>query len=182
MSIASAPERLPDLELHFRALPGVSEAALMEEILAGVADGSRDIEIDGPHGNVCVDGPVAQDLLLIAGGSGITQCLSIASHLKYARQTHSVRLLWSVTAANQSYVDEELRGYAPWLHYTPLVDAPNSQNAAVIWLRRQPTLRYDRVIISGGPGFVYAVADALTEIGARVASVESDVFSYAPRR
>ncbi len=181
MSIASAPERLPHLELHFRALPGVSEAALMEEILAGVADGSRDITIEGPFGSVCVDGPIEHDLLLIAGGSGIAQCLAITAHLRYVRQTHEVRLVWSAARADQFYADEELRGCAPWLRYTPLVDAPNSENAAVVWLRRQPTLRYDRVIISGGPGFVYAVADALTEIGAHVASVESDVFSYAPR-
>ncbi len=90
--------------------------------------------------------------------------------------------MWSATRADQFYADEELRGYAPWLRYTPVVDAPNSENAAVVWLRRQPELRYDRVIISGGPGFVYAVADALNELGIPADAVESDVFSYAPRR
>ena len=93
MSIASAPERLPQLELHFRPLPGVPEAQLMDEILLDTADGSRDITIDGPFGNVCVDGPVEQELLLIAGGSGIAQCRGIATHLRHARQTRDVQLL-----------------------------------------------------------------------------------------
>jgi NAD(P)H-flavin reductase len=183
MSIASAPERLPHgLVLHFRALPGVSDAALMEEILARVTHGSRDVEIEGPFGNVCVDGPNEQDLLLLAGGSGIAQVLAIASHLRHTGQTREVRLVWSAARADHFYADEELRSYAPWLRYTPVVDAPNSDNAAVVWLRRQPELRYDRVIISGGPGFVYAVADALNELGVPADAVESDVFSYAPRR
>jgi NAD(P)H-flavin reductase len=181
MSIASAPERLPQLELHFRSLRGVPEAQLMDEILLGAADGSRDVAIEGPFGNVCVDGPVENGLLLIAGGSGIAQCRGIAAHLRHARQTRDVQLLWSVTAPSQLYCDEELRGFAPWLQYTALIDAPNSQNAAVVWLRRTAPPQADRIIISGGPGFVYAVADALTEIGAPVASVESDVFSYAQR-
>lgn len=188
MSIASAPERLPQLELHFRALPGVPEAQLMNEILLGAADGSRDVAIDGPLGNVCVDGPVEDDLLMIAGGSGIAQCRGIAAHLESVGQTRAVHLLWSVTAASQLYCDEELRGFAPWLRYTALIDAPNSESAVVVWLRSAASSQLldsgagARVIISGGPGFVYAVADALSDIGATVTSVESDVFSYAPRQ
>ena len=82
MSIASAPERLPQVELHFRGMPGVPEAQLMAEIL----DGAPDVHIEGPHGAVCVDGPIDEDLLLIAGGSGIAQCRAIVTHLRHAGQ------------------------------------------------------------------------------------------------
>lgn len=182
MSIASAPELLPRLELHYRPLPGVPEAALMNELLVAAANGSHDLLIEGPFGDVFVDGPAEDDLLLIAGGSGIAQCRSIIAHLRSTRQTHDVRLLWSVTAADQLYCDDELREFASWLHYVPLIDTPGAENAAVVWLRRLVGDVRGRIIISGGPGFVYAVVDLLEDVSATGALVESDAFSYAPRR
>lgn len=177
MSIASAPDRLPQLELHYRPLPGVPEAALMNELL----DGSRSLSIEGPHGDVRFDGPYDGDLLLIAGGSGISQCRAIIEHLRERKQAHRVRLVWSVTQSDQLYCDAELRAFARWLEYVPLVDAPNSENAAIVWLRTAELPRSGRIVVSGGPGFVYAVADVLRAIGVGTAVIESDVFSYAPR-
>jgi CDP-4-dehydro-6-deoxyglucose reductase len=181
MSIASAPERLPHLELHFRALPGVPDAALMIELLDTAANDSREITIDGPMGAVFVNGPTDADLLLIAGGSGIAQCRAIVEHLCFVRQRRDVSLLWSVTHADQLYCGAELEGLAPWLRYTSRVDS-NGENAAVAWLRDHVAKIDGRVIVSGSPGFVYAVNDALDAIGVSPASIESDVFSYAPRR
>lgn len=177
MSIASSPHRLPRLELHYRPLPGVPEAALMNELLAAASD----VSIDGPHGDVCFDGPSAEDLLLIAGGSGIAQGRAIVDQLRSSGQRHRVRLVWSVTAADQLYCDAELRTFARWLEYISVVDVPGAENAAVAWLRNAAPPRSGRVVVSGGPGFVYAVVDVLKAIASPGVSIESDVFSYAPR-
>lgn len=177
MSIASAPDHLPRLELHYRPLPGVPEAALMNELL----DGARALSIDGPHGDVRFDGPHADELLLIAGGSGLSQCRAIVDHLRERKQTRRVRLLWSVTRVDQLYCDAELRAFAPWLDYIAVVDVPNSENAAVAWLRYAALPQSGRIVVSGGPGFVYAVEDVLRANGVGSAVIESDVFSYAPR-
>jgi CDP-4-dehydro-6-deoxyglucose reductase, E3 len=177
MSIASGPDRLPQLELHYRPLPGVPEAALMNELL----DGSRSLSIEGPYGDVRFDGPSDDDLLLIAGGSGISQCRAIIDHLRERQQTHRVRLMWSVTHAGQLYCDAELRAFAKWLDYEPVVDVPNSENAAIEWLRKAALPQSGRIVVSGGPGFVHAVVDVLRAIGVGDAAIESDVFSYAPR-
>jgi CDP-4-dehydro-6-deoxyglucose reductase len=177
MSIASAPDRLPQLELHYRPLPGVPEAALMNELL----EGARDLSIEGPYGDVRFDGPYEDDLLLIAGGSGISQCRAVIDHLRERKQTHGVRLIWSVAQADQLYCDTELRAFARWLEYVPVVDAPNSESAAIVWLRTAQLPRSGRILVSGGPGFVYAVVDVLRTLGVGSAVIESDVFSYAPR-
>ncbi len=131
MSIASAPDHLPRLELHYRALPGVADAALMDELL----DGRQDLSIDGPDGAVRFDGRHTAELLLIAGGSGISQCRAIVDHLHRCGQSDPVRLVWSVTQPNQLYCDAELRAFAPWLDYLGVVDVPNAENAAITWLR-----------------------------------------------
>jgi CDP-4-dehydro-6-deoxyglucose reductase len=179
MSIASAPERLPRLELHFRPLPGVADAALMLEL---VDRDAIELSIEGPFGDVRVRGPLDGDLSLFAGGSGVSQCRSIVEHLRSVGQARPVRLVWSATRADQLYCDAELRGFADWLDYTPLVDSPDRPNAAVAWLDAvRPPLR-GRIVVAGGPGFVYAVVDALERIGVGDATIESDVFAYAPRK
>lgn len=177
MSIASAPEYLPGLELHYRPLPGVAEAALMNDLLQ-LPD---ELPIEGPFGNVHTNGPLDEDLLLIAGGSGIAQCRAILHHLRHTTHSRAVTLVWSVTQSNQLYCDAELRHFAPWLRYEAVVDTPDAKNAATAWLRTQPPKTAGRIIVSGGPGFVYAVVDTLEELGATGVSIESDVFSYAPR-
>jgi CDP-4-dehydro-6-deoxyglucose reductase len=177
MSIASAPERLPELELHYRPLPGAPEAALMNELL----DADNELSIEGPLGDVHVAGPLDDDLLLIAGGSGISQCRAILEHLRHTEHTRDVTLVWSVTQRDHLYADADLGLFAPWLKYEPVVDSPQAPSAVLRWLRTHPLPTSGRVIVSGSPGFVYAVADAMNELGASGVTVESDVFSYAPR-
>jgi CDP-4-dehydro-6-deoxyglucose reductase, E3 len=177
MSIASAPERLPLLDLHFRPLPGVAEAASMLQLLERSHEA---LALDGPYGDVFVDGPLTTDLALFAGGSGISQCRSIVEHLLDVGQSGRVRLVWSVTQADQLYCDVELRHFSRWLDYTPLVDSQECPNAAVAWIDATKPALSGRIVVAGGPGFVYAVVDALERIG-HDAVIESDVFAYAPR-
>lgn len=179
MSIASAPERIPELELHYRPLAGVAEAELMNELL----DGGTELSIEGPFGDVRVAAPLIEDLLLIAGGSGISQCRAILEHLRHAEHSRSVTLVWSVTQREHLYADAELRSFASWLNYEAVVDSPQATSAVLSWLRTRALPTSGRIIISGGPGFVHAVSDTLNElgVGATNVTIESDVFSYAPR-
>ena len=177
MSIASSPHRLPALQLHYRPLPGVPEAALMNELIASASQ----LRLDGPHGKVCFEGTDDDELLLIAGGTGISQCCAIVDHLDHARRIRRATLVWSVASADQLYCDARLRACAGWLDYVAVIDQPNRENAAIAWLRGAPLPRSGRLVVSGGPGFVYAVVDVLMSLGIPQHSIESDVFSYAPR-
>jgi CDP-4-dehydro-6-deoxyglucose reductase len=168
------------LELHYRPTPGVAAAELMNDLLARAPIGTE-WTVDGPHGNVVVEGPTSDALWLIAGGTGIAQCCGIADHLDCGAQNKPVTLLWSVTDPAQLYCDSQLRAFTRWLLYRPLVDAPGTPNAAAVWLRCTDVTVRGRVILSGGPGFVYAVEEVLRDIAIEGTSIESDVFSYAPR-
>jgi len=153
----------------------------MDDLLAQASADSAELKLDGPHGNVTVEGPTPEALWLIAGGTGIAQCYCIVDHLNRVAQSEPVHLLWSVTNAAQLYCDSQLRASASWLSYQPLVDVPGSSNAAAAWLRKTDAAVRGRVILSGSPGFVYAVDDVLRKIAVPGTSVESDVFSYAQR-
>ena len=171
MSIASAPERLPQLELHFRALPGVAEAQLMDEILHGAADGSRDIAIDGPlrqrlrrrprRARPAADrGRVGHRAMSRDRGASAVRAAdarrasAVERHRGESavlrRRTARICAVAALHGADRCAEFGECRRRAGY--------------AGSIAHRRASGRR---VIISGGPGFVYAVADALTEIGAR---------------
>jgi len=178
LSIASAPRRLPALELHYRSTPGSSEAARLDELLK---DAARTLQIDGPHGDVYVDEPPVTELWLIAGGTGVAQAFGIVEHLRGETSQVPVHLIWSVAAQTELYCEADLRDVADWVDFRSLVDAAPHGNAAVHWLRQCNAPPRGRIILCGGPGFVYAVADALSALGVAPPALESDVFGYAPR-
>ncbi len=62
-----------------------------------------------------------------------------------------------------------------------MIDSPQATSAVLAWLRTHALPTSGRIIVSGGPGFVHAVVDTLNELGATNVTIESDVFSYAPR-
>jgi CDP-4-dehydro-6-deoxyglucose reductase len=179
-SIASAPERLPEIELHFRPQPGAPEdAAAVREVLLGTA-----IDVDGPFGDVVVRAPTPHPLVLVAGGTGVGQCLGILEHLARSRQVDPVHLLWSVSAPGHLYGIAGLESLAArhrWFSFDALVDADDRRSAACTRLESLTIPANATVIVSGGPGFVYAVIDTLATRSGRPERVCSDVFAYAPR-
>jgi len=178
-SIASGPHRLPELELHFRPLPGNEEAALMNELLRPEAT----VWFDGPNGDVHVATSTSRPLWLFAGGTGVSQALSIASFLATTSQRLPVRLVWSVVRRKDLYCETELRAFEKrhWFRFEPVIDAPgDTANAAVRFIEqhRDDIATDARILISGGPGFVRSVADGLAAHGIERARLESDMFSY----
>jgi NAD(P)H-flavin reductase len=177
-SLASAPERLPEIEIHFRPLPGRPEATALLALLTR----GDELTIDGPFGDVSVRGPTRVPLVLCAGGSGIGQCLAIVEHLTHCAQRLPVRLVWSVREARHLYGIERLREWQrrhAWFAFDTWIDAGDRNGACDALEEKRPPGDAE-VIVSGGPGFVYAVTDTLAACGFR-GSVRSDVFAYAPR-
>jgi CDP-4-dehydro-6-deoxyglucose reductase, E3 len=188
LSIASGPRRLPELHLHYRSTPGVREAAWMDELLAA----GNPLNIRGPSGNVCLPDDPATPLLLIAGGTGISQVCAMLDELSIVRSRAPVHVLWCADSDDDLYCRmdlEQLR--APWLRIECVADARrDAENAG---LRRIAGLgamtsghaEADRpapwTLLAGSPGFVHAACDALAATGVEQARLHSDVFAWAPR-
>jgi NAD(P)H-flavin reductase len=167
LSIASAPRRLPELHLHYQSTPGVPEAARMDAALAG----SDTLTIHGPAGAVHLPQPLPGPALLVAGGTGAAQSMSFIDAFTAVPPDAPVTLLWCADDDADLYLREELAALrAPWLQTVLVADARRSaDNHAMSWLRDHGRKFRDadaRVIISGGPGFVYAACDALELAGA----------------
>jgi len=180
LSIASAPERLPELHLHYRSTPGFDEATRLDALL----ETGEPLAIRGPGGDVALPRPLAGPVLIAAGGTGIAQAMSFIDAWHFAPPDSQVTLLWCADTETDFYLRDELDALdAPWLERMLVADDDrDATNRGLVWLReRAPELFDSHVVLAGGPGFVYAVFDTLVEAGVDPVRMQSDVFSYAPR-
>ena len=175
LSIASAPHRLPELELHYRSTPGAPEAEAMDMLLSG-----SQLQLCAAQGDVRC-GPAHQPLLLIAGGSGAAQAFSCAESRGQLADADTT-VLWCADHADDVYDTERLAGYVNGQLQVCIDDQRTEENEGLRWLREHHTaFRQHNVIICGSPGFVYTVTDLLSAQGFSREALQSDVYAYAPR-
>jgi len=176
MSIASAPLRLPELELHYHSTPGVPEAAVMDAMLEG-----EQLLITEAAGNATA-GPTDQSLFIIAGGSGAAQAFSCAEDRSARGASAPTTILWCADSAAEIYGTDELRSFAHVSLHVCIDARRGPENDGLAWLRANaPAHRGARVILAGGPGFVYAATDTLLASGYVQSELCADVYDYAPR-
>ncbi|MEZ5559271.1 MAG: hypothetical protein R3E86_12125 [Pseudomonadales bacterium] len=185
LSIASAPWRLPRLELHYRSTPGAPEAAQLDTLLEHAGTSTTTLlKVRGPLGSVRLSPPLTQPLLLIAGGTGAAQAMSIIDTLTRQVPVFPVTLLWCADEPDDFYLEPALRALdAAWLELQLIADAERSDaNRGLDWLRRNAArFAGTQVVLAGSPAFVYRVCDLLETQGVPLAALRSDVFDYAPR-
>ena len=176
-AIASAPHRLPELEVHFQPLPDNDDAARMLGLLVA---GST-LRLQPPAGNVFVDG-TEQALFFVCGGSGIAQAWSMLEHLSHQRTRPRVGLQWCVDQPSMLYLSKRLTQLD---FIEPVIfvdDRRDEDNAGLAWLRNHTDdIRDGKIVLCGGPAFVWAAVDALQSGGNSRLQLASDVFDYAPR-
>jgi NAD(P)H-flavin reductase len=167
------------LALHYRSTGGVTDAQAFDQLLSETSI----LTLRGPSGDVFVDSEEARPLLLISGGTGAAQALSIITELALRGSAQTVTLVACADTEQDFYFKDYLNSLnADWLKTVCIAD-PNrsSDNAGLRWLvEHAPGYQRHRAIICGSPQFVYAVEDALVEAGTSL-TLESDVFAYAPR-
>jgi len=176
MSIASAPQRLPELELHYRSTPGVAEAVIMDTLLEG-----ETLEITAPAGNATA-GPLDKPLFIVAGGSGAAQAFSCAEDRGARAGTAPTTILWCADDAAEIYNTEVLQSFSDVQLQVCIDNRRGPKNEGMAWLRANASKHLGgRVILAGGPGLVYAATDILLELGYPQRDLHADVYDYAPR-
>ncbi len=178
LSIASTPEQLPRLTLHYRSTPGNPEAQRMDELLQ-----AGRLRIRGGSGGIRLPAEDTSPLLLIAGGTGISQALSLARAQTKRHPDIPVELLACADHGRDLYFDDQLP-QTPAFRFEPVADPRrDAGNRGLAWLAANAH-RWDesvRVILSGSPAFVYAATDVLIARGRPRNRLESDVYAWAPR-
>jgi CDP-4-dehydro-6-deoxyglucose reductase len=177
MSIASAPERLPELELHYRPITGVPEADILNNLLDG-----EHLVVTTAEGAVR-SGKVDQPLFAIAGGSGAAQAFSCAEHRAAIGANAPTVILWCADEQDDIYEKNTLTEL-PGTHLHVCIDNQRTpENEGMVWLSKHARQYHDAyVLIAGSPGFVYTVTDLLLAIGFDADQLHADAYAYAPRQ
>ncbi len=176
MSIASAPERLPELELHYRPVAGAAEAETLNNLLQG-----KQLNITPAQGNVGSGEPI-EDLFIVAGGSGAAQAFSCAEHRTAINASGTTVILWCADALQDIYNEEALRAMGNVELHVCIDNRRTPENEGMVWLASNAHKFIDAyVLIAGSPGFVYTVTDLLVAAGFTRHTLHADAYEYAPR-
>lgn len=185
-SIASAPDELPRITLHYLAQAGANDAARMDAIL----DTRGHIELLLPLGDCGFSKPLTRPLLLLAGGSGIAGVRSLLRTLLPAPVP--MKVYWGAATPLDLYLRPELDALSlehPEFSWTAVAERADSTcrsgrvGEVVAEDVAAGTLDLSRweVLIAGGPPMVWGTVELLRPCGLTRAQTRSDVFAYAPR-
>ncbi|MGJ8525258.1 Terephthalate 1,2-dioxygenase, reductase component 1 [Halomonadaceae bacterium LMG 33818] len=194
------------LELHILEVPSSkSNTALFQRLRVG-----ETFDVRLPSGKSVVEIGDKRPLLLVAAGTGFAQMKAITEAVLAHDPDHPIDLWWATRTREDLYLDDLAREWAAThsnFHYHPVVEefvvkSHTYEHGEPVESREQEEQdafdglveRVDRALaktlkstqkysiyISGSPGMVYSVMDALEEIEPLTEYVFSDVFSYAPR-
>jgi len=181
-SISSAPARMPRVEFV------VKEAGDLTRHIGQTAPGTV-AYLDGPHGNLTLDGRGGAGIALIAGGVGIAPLLGIARQLQADDDPRPLILLYGNRVAEQIVYPEELDHLdgrpnvrvervlsdppADWCGRTGRIDQATIErvfgfDGADDWL----------YLVCGPPAMLSGVEDALAGLGVPTGQIVSERFHY----
>lgn len=122
-SIANPPSQSTVLELHIRHVPGGAATTYVHEQLK-IDD---ELELSGPYGQFFVRKSDHQDMIFIAGGSGLSSPQSMIHDLLESGDTRTIYLFQGARDVSELYnhalFESWLRQY-PNFRYIPALNAP----------------------------------------------------------
>ncbi len=170
----------------------------MDELLRLPLAPDYELEIRGPLGSIRLITPLTAPLVIICGGTGAAQAMSLLEALSRTPSGYRVGLLWGADDEADLYLREELQALdAPWLRCEFIADANRTENNRTMQRLRTLAPGFDallktgpdaaaprsapQILLAGSPGFVYAATDLLAHAGVAATRMRSDVYDYAPR-
>lgn len=170
LSIASAPENLPELRLLFRSDGSAAAEGLRAELTA------QTLTISDAAGDV-VPNP-ADDLTFVCAGTGIAQALSVIGSRSWENGAATGLVYWA-RLGDEPVDASALAGATAFETLDPTLGIDNELQQRL--LRDAAEIKRTEVVLCGAPGFVYQCVDTLESAGLSISQMHADVFAYAPR-
>ncbi len=124
-SMANAPHKSDEVELHIRQVPG---GGFSEKILPGLIKGSA-LEIELPYGEFRLSQDDSVPAILLATGTGFAPIKSMIEHNIRSGSKRRLHLYWGANTAADLYMQELPMGWAKqhdWFTFTPVVSSPSA--------------------------------------------------------
>lgn len=126
-SIANKPSEADKIDLHVRQVPdGVGTAYIHEQLKVG-----EQLTISGPYGQFFVRKSASEDMIFIAGGSGLSSPQSMVMDLLEQGDTRNIVLLQGARNVAELYnreIFEKLDEQFDNFHYVPALNEPEESD------------------------------------------------------
>ncbi|MEJ2088995.1 MAG: hypothetical protein P8Y69_11100 [Gammaproteobacteria bacterium] len=179
LSIASPPEWLPVLAVHYRSTPGDADAERMDELL----DGGGTLTFEGPAGDVILAPDDDRPLVLVSGGTGIGQALGLATAQTIRHPRTRILHVACTDHEEDVYFRDLLPQSAAYRHVLITDPDRSTNNRGLRWLIDNAAQidrgGASRIVLSGSPAFVFAVTDVLKAMGIASGRIASDAYAFA---
>ena len=181
LSPANAPSDDGVMEFHVRAV----DSGWVSRELVGHAKSGDQWRIGSPMGRLTVDRENSPDILMIAGGTGITPLRAIIDDLAQYGENPRVQLFYGGRTRDDLYDLENLRRIAmhnPWLTITavlendPDVDGVEHGTIADVVSRYGAWEDWD-VLVSGSPAMIRATVSKMLVAGTALDRIRYDPFT-----
>ena len=127
-SLANTPAQTQQIELNVRKVPGGEATAFLHDQLK-VGD---KLKLSGPYGRFYVRQSASQNLLFLAGGTGLSSPKSMILDLLGSGETRAITLVYGARNRAELYYDALFRQLADQyanFTYVPALSAPESGDA-----------------------------------------------------
>ena len=181
LSPANAPSDDGVMEFHVRSVEG----GWVSRALVGHAQPGDQWRIGSPMGRLTVDRENSPDVLMIAGGTGVTPLRAIIDDLAQYGENPRVQLFYGGRTRDDLYDLENLRRIAmhnPWLTITavlendPDVDGVEHGTIADVVSRYGAWEDWD-VLVSGSPAMIRATVSKMLVAGTALDRIRYDPFT-----
>jgi CDP-4-dehydro-6-deoxyglucose reductase len=185
-SLASAPDREADLQIHVRHVP---DGRFTSHVFDGLKE--RDLlRFQGPFGTFFLRADSDRPLVMLAGGTGFAPIKAILERAFDEGLQRPVHLFWGARAARDLYmntlVESWVRQY-PNFRYTPVLSEPlpsDDWTGETGWvhdsvIHHYPDLGAYDVYASGPPPMIDAARAAFPDHGLQAGHLFYDSFEFA---
>lgn len=185
-TIASAPTRRDHLDITVKR----EEHGEVSRHLHDATSVGDPLEISGPAGVFTFNGDEAGDIVLIAGGVGITPMMSVIRTLTDRAWPGEIHLLYGARTTRDFIFRDELE-YLQRRHANLHVVATMRRAEGTSWMgpegvitkdfimRSVPEIARRRIHLCGPPPMMAVVKAALTELGVPPANIRTEAFGPA---
>ncbi len=170
-SIVSSPKEKEVLEFAIELLKGGEVSPKLFNLKLGEV-----VEISGPKGNFYCDLKKPYDLLLIAGGSGVTPFISMLRDLNKTNTSKKITLLVSINTSEEIPYLKELESYSKNFNNLKFIKiiTKNSSKRIDANLLNSVIKEFNnrKIFISGSTSFVENIYSILNKLGVK----QTDIF------
>ncbi|MBI4125793.1 MAG: hypothetical protein HY609_03815 [Deltaproteobacteria bacterium] len=178
-SIASSPRHKDWLELCIRKVEGGSATSILFSLKEGDL-----LKVSGPLGKFQLNTPIQNDVIFVAGGTGIAPIRSMLDTLPLAQLKNKFYFYFGINTLDDFLFEEELKKIQPIKNFKLILVVGNDPRwkgdkgfiSEEVMRKHTPDLSAKEIYMCGPPGMIRFIKAYLPNLGAKPEQIHIDAW------